>query len=119
MFLLYADKPLDELDAGEALQLLADWSSATSEMAGAGVLIDCGPLQPPSASTTVEVRDGETLLTDGPAAEIKEVFGGFTLIECADLDEALRWAARVPTASHGRVEVRPAVQVTPTEQPAP
>jgi hypothetical protein len=119
MFLLYADKPLDELDAGEARQLLADWSSATSEMAGAGVLIDCGPLQPPSASTTVEVRDGETLLTDGPAAEIKEVFGGFTLIECADLDEALKWAARVPTASHGRVEVRPLVPVAaPAERPA-
>ena len=72
-----------------------------------------------SASTTVCVRDGETLLTDGPAAEIKEHFGGFTLVECADLDEALRWAARVPTASDGRVEVRPLIQVVaPAEQPA-
>ena len=94
MFLLYANKPLDELGPGEARQLFEAWNSATSEMAEAGVLIDCGPLQPPSASTTVCVRDGETLLTDGPAAEIKEHFGGFTLVECADLDEALRWAAR-------------------------
>ncbi len=82
------------------------------------MLIDCAPLQPPSASTTVQVRDGETLLTDGPAAEIKEHFGGFTLIECADLDEALKWAACVPTASDGRVEVRPLVQVVaPADQP--
>jgi hypothetical protein len=119
MFLLYANKQLDELDADESRRLFEDWASATSEMAAAGVLIDCGPLQPTSASTTVTVRDGEALLTDGPAAEIKEHFGGFTLIECADLDEALKWAARVPTASDGRVEVRPAVQVAPAEQPAP
>jgi len=118
MFLLYSNKPLAELDAAEARTLFEDWASANSEMGGAGVLIDCGPLQPPSASTTVEVRDGETLLTDGPAAEIKEHFGGFTLVECADLDEALKWAARVPTASDGRVEVRPLVPVSaPGGQP--
>ena len=59
----------------------------------------------------MRVRDGETLLTDGPAAEIKEQFGGYTLVECADLDEALRWAATVPTALDGAVEVRPVVQI--------
>jgi hypothetical protein len=111
MFLLYADKPLAELTPEEGQRLWADWNAATREMAEAGVLIDCGPLQPQEASTTVTVRDGATLLTDGPAAEIKEVFGGFTLVDCADLDEALTWAARVPTASHGRVEVRPVVAV--------
>ena len=119
MFLLYANKPLPESGTGEARELIQAWASATAEMAEAGVLIDCGPLQPPSASTTVSVRDGEVLFTDGPAAEIKEYFGGFTLVECADLDEALKWAARVPTASDGRVEVRPVVQVVaPAEQPA-
>ena len=111
MFLLYANRPLPEPGTGEARQTFEAWKSVTSQMAEAGVLIDCGPLQPPSASTTVCVRDGETLLTDGPAAEIKEHFGGFTLVECADLDEALKWAARVPTASDGRVEVRPFVPV--------
>ncbi len=118
MFLLYADKPLDELGADEARQLFEAWNSATTQMAEAGVLIGCGPLQPPSAATTVRVRDGEMLLTDGPAAEIKEHFGGFTLVECADLDEALKWAALVPTASDGRVEVRPVVQVVaPADRP--
>jgi len=119
MFLLYADKPLPEPGTGEARQMFAVWHAVTSEMAEAGVLIDCGPLQPQAASTTVRVRDGEALITDGPAAEIKEVFGGFTLVECADLDEALKWAARMPTAAVGKVEVRPMVQVVaPAEQPA-
>ena len=118
MFLLYANKALDELGPDEARQLFEAWDSATTQMAEAGVLIDCGPLQPPTAATTVQVRDGETLLTDGPAAEIKEHFGGFTLVECADLDEALKWAARIPTAWDGRVEVRPVVQVVaPADQP--
>jgi len=62
---------LPEPGTDEARQLLEAWGSATSEMAEAGVLIDCGPLQPPSVSTTVSVRDGEALFTDGPAAEIK------------------------------------------------
>ena len=80
-------------------------------MAQAGVLIECRPLRAWSSATTVRVRDGETLLTDGPAAEIKEQFGGYTLIECTDLDEALKWAATIPTASDGSVEVRPVIEV--------
>jgi hypothetical protein len=79
------------------------WNAATRAMAEAGVLIDCAPLQPAEAATTVRVRDGDTLLTDGPAAEIKEQFGGFTLVECADLDEALRWATTVPTAERSHI----------------
>jgi hypothetical protein len=113
MFLLYANKPLPEPGTPEAGQLLRAWGEATEQMRAAGVLIDCGPLQPPAAATTVSVRDGELLVTDGPAAEIKEHFGGFTLVECADLDEALRWAAAVPTASDGRVEVRPVIPTSP------
>ena len=108
MFLLYG-KPLPEPGTQEASDLYDAWAATLEKMAKAGALIDCGPLQPPSASTTVRVRDGETLVTDGPAAEIKEQFGGFTLIECADLDEALAWAAAVPTAADGVVEVRPVV----------
>ena len=83
------------------------------------MLIDCAPLHPVAASTTVRVRDAETLLTDGPAAEIKEVFGGFTLVECADLDDALKWAATLPVAQVGTVEVRPVIQVVaPAERSA-
>ncbi len=110
LFLLYG-KPLPEPGTAEAAELLATWNEATGKMRAAGVLIDCAPLQPGSASTTVRVRGGETLVTDGPAAEIKEQFGGFTLIECDDLDEALKWAAAIPAAAAGAVEVRPLVQV--------
>jgi hypothetical protein len=83
LFLLYADSPMPEPGTARARAMLEDWTEARQAMADAGVLIDCAPLQPAAASTTVRVRDGEALLTDGPAAEIKEVFGGFTLVECA------------------------------------
>jgi hypothetical protein len=110
LFLLYSP-PMPAPGTPEAGQLMADWTAARQAMAEAGVLIDCAPLQPSAASTTVRVRDGETLLSDGPAAEIKEVFGGFTLIECDGLDDALKWAARLPSAFDGKVEVRPLLQV--------
>ena len=110
MLLLYGPE-LPDPDTEEAQALLARWMAAEQAMADAGVLIDCAPLQPPAASTTVRVRGGETLLTDGPAAEIKEQFGGYTLVECADLDEALTWAATLPAASDRAVEVRPVITV--------
>jgi hypothetical protein len=110
MFLLYGPD-LPEPGTEAARTLFEQWNTARQAMADAGVLIDCAPLQPPGASTTVQVRGGETLLTDGPAAEIKEQFGGFTLIECDGLDDALKWAARIPTALEGSVEVRPVISV--------
>jgi hypothetical protein len=110
LFLLYGpDVP--EPGSEAFTKLLGDWAAARQAMADAGVLIECSPLQPSAASTTVRVRGGEALLTDGPAAEIKEVFGGITLIECGGLDEALKWAATLPPAFDGKVEVRPFLQV--------
>jgi hypothetical protein len=112
MFLLYGPGgPLPEPGTAEFTEMTQSWEAATGAMAKAGVLIDCAPLEPASAATTVAVRDGEILLTDGPAAEIKEQFGGYTLVECADLDEALKWAATLPAAFNGTIEVRPVVQV--------
>jgi hypothetical protein len=84
-----------------------------ADMAAAGVLIECAPLRPASSATTVRVRDDETILTDGPAAEIKEQVGGYTLVECSDLDEALKWAATIPTAKIGSVEVRSVIDTQP------
>ena len=98
-----------EPGTSEAEALAADFGELVGAMAEAGVLVDCAPLQPQSASTTVRVRKGETLITDGPAAEIKEYLGGYTIIECADLDEALGWAARSPAARAASVVVRPVV----------
>jgi hypothetical protein len=79
-------------------ELHADWSASTEAMARAGVLIECAPLDLVDAATTVRVRGGETLLTDGPAAGIKEQVGGYAVVDCTDLDEALRWAATLPAA---------------------
>ena len=83
----------------------------TGEMRQAGVLVDSAPLHPVRSATTIRVRDGETLMTDGPYAELKEQLGGYYLLECADLDEALGWAARIPAAQEGAVEVRPVMDV--------
>lgn len=88
-------------------ETVAENMAARKAIADAGVLVDCGPLQPTSTATTVRVRDGEALLTDGPYAELKEQLGGFYLLDCADLDEALRWAQTIPAARLGAVEVRP------------
>ena len=75
------------------------------------MLVDCAPLTATSAATTVRVRDGQVLLTDGPAAELREQVGGYTIIDCPDLDDALKWAAAMPAARDSSVEVRAIVEV--------
>ncbi|MER7938636.1 MULTISPECIES: YciI family protein [unclassified Streptomyces] len=75
----------------------------------AGVMRGGERLQPSSTAATVTVRDGERLVTDGPFADAQDQLGGFFVLECADLDEALAWAARCPGACHGTVEVRPVI----------
>lgn len=98
----------------------ADWSAPEyAEQMGeyrtfsetAGPIITGGAaLLPTSTATTIEVRGGkggDLVTVDGPFAETKEVLGGFFLLECADLDEAITWATRIPGAWHGRIEVRP------------
>ena len=92
---------------------LGEFQSATAAMADAGVLVDSGPLQPPETATTVRVRDGEIQLSDGPFAEIKEQLGGYYILDCADLDTALRYAAMIPSARYGSVEVRPVMVMGP------
>ena len=86
-----------------------------AEMAGygafgkefAGAIKNGNALQPTSAATSVRVRDGKRLTTDGPFAETKEQLGGYYLVDAADLDAAIAMAAKIPGASHGTVEVRP------------
>jgi hypothetical protein len=113
LFLLYGADPLPNPGTPEARKMFEEYAAALESMAKAGVLVSCAPLQPVAASTTVRVRDGQVMLTDGPAAELKEQFGGYTLVECADLDEALKWAASMPAATAGKVEVRPVIAMEP------
>jgi hypothetical protein len=87
--------------------MTAAYAEVTEQLEAAGVLRGGDGLQPSSTATTVRVRDGEPLLTDGPFAETREQLGGYYLVECADLDEAVRWASAIPGAQWGAVEVRP------------
>jgi hypothetical protein len=86
---------------------MAAYAAFTDFVRKLGVFVEAGKLQPTAAATTVRVRDGKTVVTDGPFAETKEQFGGFYLLDCRDLDQALELAAKIPTAQHGCVEVRP------------
>jgi hypothetical protein len=92
-------------------KLVTENVALNTAMSEAGVLVESGPLYPVSSATTLRVRDGETLLTDGPYAELKEQIGGYYMIDCASLDDALRWARMIPAASFGAVEVRPVREV--------
>lgn len=88
---------------------MSRWFGVTEEMQQAGVMVAGEALHPTSSATTVRVRDGKTLTTDGPFAETKEQLGGFYLLECRDLDEALDWAKKMPNIGRGSMEVRPVV----------
>jgi hypothetical protein len=81
----------------------------------AGVFAGGDGLQPTATATTLRLRDGERLLTDGPYAETKEQLGGYYMLDCKDLDEALAWAARIPEAAHGAIEVRPVIDYAALE----
>jgi hypothetical protein len=85
----------------------AKWTRYSEDINGAGVLVANDGLGRPETATTVRVREGETQITDGPFAETKEYLAGYFLIEADDLDGALEWAARIPSATYGSVEVRP------------
>jgi hypothetical protein len=96
-----------EPGSAEFLQMLDDYGTATTAMAESGVLVDSAPLDPPSNARSLRMRDGRPMVTDGPFIEIKEAIGGYYVLDCADMDEALRWAATIPAARYGVVEVRP------------
>ena len=91
----------------EGAAQLAEYVAFGEEMGTRGVLQGGERLRPTSDATTVRVRDGEVLTADGPFAETKEQIGGFYLVDCKDLDEAIEVAAKIPGARHGTIEVRP------------
>ena len=104
--LLYAADG-DETLRAERWAELPLWNEVTESLREAGVLIANNALHPVESAPTVRVRDIEVQITDGPFATTKEVLAGYYLLRCKDLDEALRHAARFPTARYGSVEVRP------------
>ncbi|HKO85821.1 MAG TPA: YciI family protein [Actinomycetota bacterium] len=91
------------------------YAALTEELAAAGELIVSEALADPSLTTRVTVRDGQTVTSDGPFAETKELLGGFFLLECESHERAVEIAARVPEAELGLVEVRPVLELGGTE----
>jgi len=99
-----------EMTQEEGQAMSAAYQTLTDEMRSSGAFLAGEGLQPVTTATTVRVPNGERIVTDGPFAETKESLGGFYVLECKDLDEALDWAARIPGAKTGCVEVRPVIQ---------
>lgn len=88
-----------------------EWFAYSNALVEAGAMIGGEPLQGIDTATTVQVRDGKTLSTDGPFAETKEVLGGYYMIDVPDLDAATEWAAKIPLAPYGSVEIRPIMEI--------
>lgn len=82
----------------------------TNEVQEAGVMVAGEALHPTNTATTVRVRNGQTTSTDGPFAETKEQLGGYYLLDCENLDEAIKWAAKIPGAKDGSIEIRPIME---------
>ena len=108
MALIYSDEDVWAGFSDEEREAAYDlYRTFGREAEEAGVLAGGNELGPTRDATTVRVRDDETLVTDGPYTEVKEALGGFYLLECESMEEAIDWAARIPGAHHGAVEVRP------------
>jgi hypothetical protein len=99
---MYTDMP--EEDLGRSMK---EYWELGDELQAAGVIRAGEGLEPTASARSVRVRDGRASITDGPFAETEEQLGGFYLLECGDMEEALRWAEKVPAAKDGVVEVRP------------
>jgi hypothetical protein len=87
----------------------AQYAKFTEDLRGSGAMVGGNELEPATTAKSIRVRDGKTLVTDGPFAETKETLGGYYLIEAGSEQEALDWAARIPGAQWGTIEVRPVV----------
>jgi hypothetical protein len=105
---IYNDESSWDSNTPDQIQEIMDaYSAFGREVEERGAFLAGEGLQPTSAATTVRVRNDERLITDGPFAETKEQLGGFYLLECKDLDEAIEFAAKIPGARDGSIEVRP------------
>ena len=107
MLLMYANEG-DAPKTPQEYQAVAQaWNSFNEETRAAGVWVSNNGLNPVADATTIRVREGKALITDGPFAETHEQLAGYYVLDCKDLDEAIRWAQKIPTAAYGSIEVRP------------
>lgn len=110
-YMLLFNETAEELgkrtDPAKAQAYWGGWTAYMQAMAQSGVMVSGNGLQPPDVSTTIRVENGNRHVVDGPFADTKEILGGYVIVDVADLDAALEWAARAPCVSAGSVEIRP------------
>ncbi|MEZ4868697.1 MAG: YciI family protein [Caldilineaceae bacterium] len=112
LFLIYTNEASEaQMTPTEQEAVMGAYWAFTQEVRDKNILLGGEALQPTSTATTVAVRNNKTLTTDGPFAETKEQLGGFYMLECQDLDEAIAYAAKIPGAQHGLIEVRPVMEL--------
>jgi hypothetical protein len=116
MLLIYQPSDYDPTPEERAASF-PKWSAYTEDLQSAGIMLAGDALHPAETATTVRVRDDETQITDGPFAETKETLAGYYAIDVADLDTALKYAARMPNITYGSVEVRPVVDFSAMPSP--
>ena len=109
MLLVYLDEQV--LSDEEREHCYAESAQLTQELHARGQYLSASPLHPVATATSVRVRDGRRLVTDGPFAETREQLGGYYLIEAADLDDAIRIAEQIPPARFGTIEIRPVMEI--------
>ena len=110
MLLIYTDE--QAWTDAERQHCFAESTELAHQLKANGQFLATSPLQPVSTATSVQVRDGKRLVTDGPFAETREQLGGYFLIDAQDLDEAIAIAARIPGARKGTVEIRPVLEIS-------
>ena len=110
MLLVYLDE--NSLSETEREHCYVESAQLASELSAQGKYLSAGPLHPTATATSVRVREGKRLVTDGPFAETREQLGGYYLIDARDLDEAMKIAERVPVAKHGTIEIRPVLEIS-------
>ena len=108
MFLIY---DVETEQSERAAELMPAYGAFTQEVMSSGIMRGADRLHPTGSATSVRVRDGNPITTDGPFAETKEQLGGFYILECKDLDDALAYAAKIPSARFGTIEVRPIMEM--------
>lgn len=115
MLIYWTEAEAAQIPQDERMAEMKEYFAFTDEVRDKGIYQIGEPLESTATATTVRVRDGNRLTTDGPFAETKEQLGGFYILDCEDLDQALEYAAKIPSARYGSIEVRPIMSLPPRE----
>jgi hypothetical protein len=113
IMLIYNDEAVEaRRSQAENEAVMQAYYAFSNEVRQRGAFLSGEPLQPTTMATTVRLREGQALTSDGPFAETREQLGGFYILECKDLDEAIELAAKIPTAKEGSIEIRPILELS-------